>query len=177
MNLEQAAFIAEVIGGLGVILSLAYLATEVRRSTKQAQQDSMTMLTSKRTEIMYQVTDNPDLALIVWRCLAGSRVAPHEWARYSLYLSTTMITIEMGFRKIWAKEVDEVTAKTWREGADFWFKFPGMRTWWRAGQIGFSDQFRAYIEERFNEIELDGSEAKQIADSLSAIENGSKGSE
>jgi hypothetical protein len=116
MNLEQAAFIAELIGGLGVILSLIYLASEVRRSTKQSQRDSMALLTAKRTEIMYQVTDNPGLASIVWRCLAGARVPAHEWARYSLYLSTTMVTIEMGFRKIWANEVDDITAKTWVEG-------------------------------------------------------------
>jgi len=166
MNLEQAAFIAELIGGLGVVLSLIYLASEVRRSTKQSQRDSMALLTAKRTEIMYQVTDNPELASIVWRCLAGSRVPAHEWARYSLYLSTTMVTIEMGFRKIWANEVDDVTAKTWVEGADFWFKYPGMRTWWKAGQIGYSDRFCTYIDQRLNIVEADGSDAEQIVASL-----------
>jgi hypothetical protein len=27
-----------------------------------------------------------------------------------------MVTIELGFRKIWANEVDAVTTKTWVEG-------------------------------------------------------------
>ena len=166
MDLEQAASIAEVISGIGVVLSLVYLSTEVRRSTKQSQQDSMALLTTKRTEIMYQVTDNPELASIVWRCLAGSRVPAHQWARYSLYLTTTMVTFEMGFRKIWADEVDPVTAKTWVEGADFWFKYPGMRTWWKAGQIGYSDMFRAYIDQRLEFIEVDGRDAEQIVASL-----------
>ena len=166
MDLEQAAFLAEVIGGIGVILSLIYLSTEVRRSRKQSQRDSMALLTAKRTEIMYQVTDNHELAAIVWRCLAGSRVPAYEWARYSLYLTTTMVTIEMGFRKIWADEVDDITAKTWVEGADFWFKYPGMRTWWRAGQIGYSDQFSAYIEQRFKLIEVNGSDAEAVVASL-----------
>lgn len=166
MNLEQAAFIAEVVSGLGVILSLIYLTTEVRRSTKQAQRDSMALLTAKRTEIMYQVTDNPELASIVWRCFSGTRVPAHEWARYSLYLQTTMVTIEMGFRKIWANEVDPVTAKTWIEGADFWFKYPGVRTWWKAGPIGFSDKFSAYIDQRLELIEVDGSDAEKIVASL-----------
>ena len=126
----------------------------------------MALLTAKRTEIMYQVTDNPELASIVWRCLAGSRVPAYEWARYSLYLTTTMVTIEMGFKKIWDNEVDPVTTKTWVEGADFWFKFPGMRTWWKAGQIGFSDQFSDYIDQRFKLIEVNGSDAEQIVASL-----------
>lgn len=104
MNLEQAAFIAEVIKGIGAVLSLIYLASEVRRSTMQSQRDSMALLTSKRTEIMYQVTDNPELASIVWRYLSGSRVPAHHWTRYSLYLTTTMVTIEMEFRKIWANQ-------------------------------------------------------------------------
>tara|TARA_R110002073_G_scaffold110354_1_gene246488 strand:- start:647 stop:1159 length:513 start_codon:yes stop_codon:yes gene_type:complete len=166
MDLEQAAFIAEVISGIGVILSLAYLTSEVRRSTRQAQQDSMALLTTKRTEIMYQVTENPELAMIVWRCLSGARVPAYQWARYSLYLSTTMVTIEMGFKKIWANEVDAVTAKTWKEGADFWFKYPGMRTWWKAGQIGYSDMFCAYIDERLKVVEVDGRDAEQIVASL-----------
>jgi hypothetical protein len=167
MNLEQAAFIAEVIKGIGAVLSLIYLASEVRRSTMQSQRDSMALLTSKRTEIMYQVTDNPELASIVWRYLSGSRVPAHHWARYSLYVTTTMVTIEMEFRKIWANQVDSVTAKTWEEGADFWFKYPGMRTWWKAGQIGYSDQFSAYIDQRLKLIEVDGSDADQIVASLS----------
>ena len=65
---------------------------------------------------MYHVSDNPELASIVCRCLAGARVPAHQWAQYSLYLTTTMVTIELGFRKIWANEVDAVTTKTWVEG-------------------------------------------------------------
>ena len=170
MDLEQAAFLADVVGGIGVILSLIYLSTEVRRSTRQSQRESMALLTAKRTEIMYQVTDNHELAAIVWRCLAGSRVPAYEWARYSLYLTTTMVTIEMGFRKIWANEVDDVTAKTWVEGADFWFKYPGMRAWWRAGQIGYSDEFSDYIDQRFKLIKVDGRDAEQIVASLSTTD-------
>ena len=170
MDLEQAAFVAEVISGIGVILSLIYLTSEVRRSTKQSQRDSMALLTAKRTEIMYQVTDNPELASIVWRCLSGARVPAHQWARYSLYLTTTMVTIEMGFRKIWANEVDSVTAQTWEEGADFWFKYPGMRTWWKAGQIGYSDMFCAYVDERLKVVEVDASDAEQIVSSLPATD-------
>ena len=51
MNLEQAAFVAELIGGLGVIFSLVYLASEVRRSTKQSQRDSMALLTANRNNV------------------------------------------------------------------------------------------------------------------------------
>tara|TARA_B110000305_G_scaffold42107_1_gene44046 strand:+ start:242 stop:601 length:360 start_codon:yes stop_codon:yes gene_type:complete len=111
---------------------------------------------------MYHVSDNPELASIVWRCLAGARVPAHQWARYSHYLTTTVVTIELGFRKIWANEVDVVTTKTWVEGADFWFKYPGMRTWWKAGQIGYSDRFRAYIDQRLDFVEVDGRDAEAI---------------
>tara|TARA_B110000967_G_scaffold35531_1_gene34583 strand:- start:153 stop:398 length:246 start_codon:yes stop_codon:yes gene_type:complete len=73
-----------------------------------------------------------------------------------------VVTIELGFRKIWANEVDVVTTKTWVEGADFRFKYPGMRTWWKAGQIGYSDRFRAYIDQRLDFVEVDGRDAEAI---------------
>ncbi|MBT72630.1 MAG: hypothetical protein CMQ15_11435 [Gammaproteobacteria bacterium] len=111
MNLEQAAFIAEVIGGLGVVLSLVFLASELRNSTRQSQRDAMTLLTSKRNEMMYVLMDNPELTSIVWRCLSAQRVPAHEWSRFSVYLYTTMVTIELGFKKIWANEVDSITAE------------------------------------------------------------------
>ncbi|HJN97232.1 MAG TPA: hypothetical protein QGF41_16210 [Gammaproteobacteria bacterium] len=111
MNLEQAAFIAEVIGGLGVVLSLVFLASELRNSTRQSQRDAMTLLTSKRNEMMYVLMDNPELTSIVWRCWSAQRVPAHEWSRFSVYLYTTMVTIELGFKKIWANEVDSITAE------------------------------------------------------------------
>ena len=169
MNLEQAAFIAEVIGGLGVILSLLFLASELRNSTKQSQREAMTLLTSKRNEMMDVLMDNPELTSIVWRCLSGQRIPTHEWSRFSIYLYTTMITIELGFKKIWADEVDPMTAETWVEGSDWWLKFPGMRTWWKAEPIGFSNRFKGYIDQRLDIIQLDGSDADKVVASLDAI--------
>ena len=170
MNLEQAAFIAEVIGGVGVILSLVFLSSELRSSTKQSHRDAMTMLTSKRNEMMYVLMDNPELTSIVWRCLSGQRVSAHEWSRFSVYLYTTMVTIELGFKKIWANEVDPITSETWVEGADWWLRYPGMRTWWKAGQVGLSTRFKDYIDQQLDIIELDGRDADKIVDSLANID-------
>jgi len=166
MNLEQAAFIAEVIGGLGVVFSLVFLASELRHSTRQSQRDAMTLLTSKRNEMMYVLMDNPELTAIVWRCLSAHRVHAHEWSRFSVYLYTTMVTIELGFKKIWANEVDPITAEAWVEGSDWWLKYPGMRAWWKTGQIGFSIRFKDYLDQRLNIIEVDGRDADKIVASL-----------
>ena len=114
--------------------------------TKQSQRDAMTLLTSKRNEMMYVLMNNPELTSIVWRCLSGQRVQEHEWSRFRVYLYTTMVTIELGFKKIWADEVDPITSETWIEGADWWLKYPGMRTWWKNGQLGFSNRFKIYID-------------------------------
>lgn len=169
MNLEQAAFIAELIGGAGVVLSLLFLVKELRRSTKQSQRDAMTLLTSKRNEMLYVLMDNPELSFIIWRCLAGRRVSAHEWSRFSVYLNTTIVTLELGFKKIWAEEVDPITAKAWVEGSDWWLKYPGMRTWWSLSQVGLSSRFVDYIGQRLNDVEEDGSDAEKIVASLDKV--------
>ena len=169
MNLEQAAFIAEIIGGIGIVLSLVFLASELRSSTKQSQRDAMTLLASKRNEMMYVLMDNPELSSIVWRCLSGQQVQAYERSRFIVYMHTTIVTIELGFKKIWANEVDPITSETWVEGADWWLKYPGMRTWWKAGQVGLSSKFRDYIDQRLYNIEIDSSDADKIVDSLATI--------
>jgi hypothetical protein len=166
MNLEQAALIGEMIGGMGVVLSLLFLASELRRNTRQSQRDAMALLTSKRNEMMNVLMENPELSAIVWRCLSGQRVPAHEWSRFSVYLYTNMVNIELGFKKIWANEVDPVTAETWREGADWWLKYPGMRFWWKTIPVGLSHRFRDYIDQRLEAIEVDGRECDKVVASL-----------
>lgn len=166
MNLEEAAFMAEVIGGMGVVLSLVFLTSELRRSTRQSQRDAMTLLTSKRNEMMQVLMDKPELSSIIWRCLSGERVQAHEWSRFSAYAYTAMVTIELGFKKIWANEVDPITSEAWAEGADWWLKYPGMRIWWKTGQVGFASRFKDYINQRLYKIDMDSSDADKVVASL-----------
>ena len=37
-----------------------------------------------------------------------------------------------------------------------------MRTWWDAGQVGFSSRFKNYIDQRLDNIEVDGSDADRV---------------
>jgi hypothetical protein len=43
-----------------------------------------------------------------------------------------------------------------------------MRTWWKTGQIGFSNRFKDYLDQRLNIIEVDGSDADKIVASLAS---------
>ena len=50
MNWDAVGSVAETIGALGVILSLIYLANQIRNQNRQARLDSINELTRQRNE-------------------------------------------------------------------------------------------------------------------------------
>ena len=62
MNWEAIGVIAELLGALGVIASLIYLAIQVRGSTQQAKHDAARSVQSKLSAAIRSVSENPSLA-------------------------------------------------------------------------------------------------------------------
>ena len=64
MTLEQLALLAEILGGVGVIASLLYLAFEVRKQGQLSRINAAVQLADKWSGFMTPIHDDPGLSAI-----------------------------------------------------------------------------------------------------------------
>lgn len=167
MNWQQMSAIADAVAAVAVILSLSFLAWEVRAYARQAREDSMDLVTSRRHELLRILATDSELASLVWRGFAGvPRLPAHEWARFGMYLYTVVLEYERAWIKAKAGSLDKEVMQAWDDALVWWMKHPGVRAWWSSNHPGFSPGFSAYINAAMEGVAVDAHAASIVAASF-----------
>ena len=67
VNWEAISAIGQVVGAIAVVVSLIYLANEVRRNTRETRDASMRWVSDNYTQWVRQVSGHPDLSELYYR--------------------------------------------------------------------------------------------------------------
>jgi hypothetical protein len=104
MTLQDLGSISELVGGIGVVVSLVYLAFEIRLNTRGLDQNTETMRLSVENEIRSELNGfrmslaTDDTLSSIWsRGLRGEELDPNDHARFDLLLLNivAMITAQI----------------------------------------------------------------------------------
>ena len=76
--LESLANIGEFVSAIGVIVSVAYLAIQIRHNTKAVRSSSYHQAAEQTWNSCLAVSQNPQLAEIIARANAGEELSPAE---------------------------------------------------------------------------------------------------
>src|SRR2546430_7131000 len=69
MNWEMISAIGQMLGALGVIISIAYLAAQIRNQNKESQRAAMNVLTTHWSDLNRTLVENPEMAVLWIRAL------------------------------------------------------------------------------------------------------------
>jgi hypothetical protein len=94
MNWEAIAAVGEVVGATAVVLSLIYVATQIKQNTAASRAQSINQINSQYGALMSQIALNGDLAHIYRKAADGEELEPAESVRYTAYLSAFFAFIE-----------------------------------------------------------------------------------
>ena len=78
MNWEAIGAISEVVGAIAVVLSLIYVATQIKQNTAASRSQSINQINSQYGALMSQVAMNGDLAQIYRKATDGEALDPDE---------------------------------------------------------------------------------------------------
>ena len=94
MNWEAIIAVAEVVGAIAVVLSLIYVATQIKQNTEASRAQSINQINGQYGALMSQIATNGDLAKIYRKATDGEELEPDETVRYTAYLSAFFAFIE-----------------------------------------------------------------------------------
>jgi hypothetical protein len=147
VTLEDLGNIGEFFGAVGVIVSLVYLAIQVRQNTTSVQASTYQALVNSYSEFSGLVGGDAEVARIWREGLAGSSLTPDDMFRFHMIMIGASRRWENAFYQHERSMLSPAQWKGLGAGGLLALDSPGGRVWWaRSGPIYFSDEFREWVD-------------------------------
>jgi len=154
MNWDAIGAMAELLGAIGVIASLVYLATQIRQSREQMRAATAQQFQSQISATAQAAAQDAGLGRLVRRGYANvDDLDEDEFFRFGLYVGGMLTEYENSYYQYQKGLLDEGRWQHNRSQLAFILQPPGVRRWWSSGLIPgvLSPEFVALVEEILGE--------------------------
>ena len=143
VNWEAISAIGQIVGALAVVISLIYLAREVRSNAHATQQATMHSTSDTFNRWSQQLTEHPDLAELYYRGIHDfESLEGADLARFGALMLQGCFE---PWRLVYYQHLEgHLDPRVWRgfEAAMRDFNaYPGVQAWWRLRSHWFDEEF------------------------------------
>jgi len=154
MNWEATAAIGEIIGAAAVVISLAYLAGQIRISNRASKQAAEQHLLDNQRTWLGRISDSESLSTIWMR---GSRDDPSltegEWIRYGTLCHEVTLSWERSFLLEQDGGISSAILERDKRMRRIVIGSPGYRKWFTVRKTALTVEFADLIESELNTAE------------------------
>jgi hypothetical protein len=147
MDLSVLANLGEFVAGIGVIISLIYLAVQVRQNTAQVRASTTQAYSDAVGDLLESVYASPELTEFFVRALTNpDSMDEAEWIRWHMIMTRTTRHFDSAFYQFRTGTMD---AEIWdgiRSSMLAWFAQPGIIAWFHRYGERVSPTLRAELE-------------------------------
>ena len=146
-NLENIAYLGEIVGAVAVVISLIYLAIQVRQNTKAQRTENFSRALDRVAAMQASLSQDSDTAALFSKGVTDTaNLAPNERIRFTWAMYELFGAFEFIYFAAISDEIPDEVWQRWSAGVAFWLGFPGVRTWWDVRPIPFTDSFTEFVE-------------------------------
>jgi len=148
MDIDQLASIGELLGGIGVILSLLYLAFQLRDQSRGLRSESYGRSLDRLARMQERLAADDDFSKTFNKGLADPEgLSVGERIRFTWSCTEMFGDFEYMQHQHMQGVMPEVIWLRWHETIKFWLTFPGTRAWWYGKPSPFSTNFSLFVED------------------------------
>lgn len=153
MSLEVLAQIGEFVGGLVVVISLFYVALQVRQNTQSLRTENYGRVLDRISDVQARLSTDPEFTDIFSRGVADmGNLGPSERIRLAWALREMFGNYEFMFHQAKQGALPAEVWERWPTTMEWWLSFPGIRAWWDKKPTPFSVGFSEYVEEALSRV-------------------------
>ena len=145
MNWEAIGAIGEIGGAFAVLVSLIYLAAQIRQNTKMMRSSAKQELTVATQNLIYKLIDNSDVWVKLTTGLEAS--SPEEDARMSLLVRAMLRGFEAQSYQYQAGLLEQDEWQAMRAAIVEICALPGVARYWELLKPHMSERLRSVVEE------------------------------
>jgi hypothetical protein len=148
VNWEAISAIGQVVGALAVVISLIYVASEVRRNTNATHLAAMRSMHDAFNRWIQQLGQYPDLAELYARGLHDLKsLEGTEIIRFTALLHGAFRILEEIYHLQMKGHLEKAVWRGWEAALREFNALPGVQTFWRLRSHWFSDEFAKFIDQ------------------------------
>lgn len=147
MNWDFAAVIAQIIGALAVVVSLIYLAQQIRAQTRESRLNATRELAQDFRNLVAEVSREDDLFALFRRSLNDyDGLDEEERARIHMYFYSRIFGLhEQVHLHLKHKNIDTMFLESIQNRFSELIQTQGFKAWWRRNSYIYTQEFQEYI--------------------------------
>jgi len=156
MDLDTLAKLGEFIGGVFVVISLVYLAHQVRQNTRSLRSENYARVLERMSTLQARLSVDADLHHVFMvgaedpgRLSRAQRIR-FSWALYELFGAG-----EFMYHQSRDNALPPAVWARWEATIGWWLSHPGMRAWWAAKPAPLAADFEAFGNEVIRKDQFD----------------------
>lgn len=148
MDLDSLAKLGEFIGGFFVVVSLVYLAHQVRQNTRSLRSENYARVLERMSTVQSRLSADGELNRIVAvgaehpDQLTRAERLRFSWAMYELFGA-----VEFMYLQYREDALPESVWQRWESSLVWWLSHPGMQAWWAAKPAPLAAEFQQFADE------------------------------
>lgn len=145
--MEQLSYLAEIVAAVAIVISIIFLALEIRQNTVAVRLSTLHDVKDTIREVNLLAADKADLAEILFEGFQDlSQLSGGNRVRFYTYAHN----LHLGYENLYFQYVGgALDARHWSGMAQHMVdvsKVPGMQSYWEDRRQWFTDEFRRYWE-------------------------------
>jgi len=147
MTLDQLASIGEIIGALAVVISLVYLAIQIRSNTEAERTSTYQSIVSDFGAMNNTMASTPELSHLFVQAMENyHQLSSDQKARISQIFFQCFRFFENMFYQNKKGYLDEEVWIGWKRLMLTYYSRPGFQTWWEHRREVYSEPFAVFLE-------------------------------
>jgi hypothetical protein len=155
VTIQELGSLGEFIAAIATVLTLIYLAIQIRANTRASAIDSHRSINSAGSAAVIAIADNRELAEILNRGLRDlGSLDEVELTRLSMIVSKILSATQQGYLE--SAEARDSTYLDVLASGIYFMLAPGGRQWWRKNKMRWQTEFASWVNTR---LDLDSGSA------------------
>jgi hypothetical protein len=148
MNWEALGAVSELVGAVGVIATLIYLAAQIRQNSAVVRSATRQAISTQQADFGMQVAANPDLraAIANWLNVQSSQSSPDEQLRDQFFLRSALRMFENQYHQNKDGTFEDIVWSGYVENMKRLVAQPAFRKWWTESRALYSSDFAGFVD-------------------------------
>lgn len=148
MNWEAISAVGQIVGAIGVIVSVIYLANQVRSNARQTRLASMRAMSDAFNQWLYGLAGNPQIGELYHRGMRDfASIEGADLPRFSALMDSLFRIYEDMYYQHLERHLDPRVWRGFEAPMRDIIAYPGAQAWWQSRCHWFSRDFREFIEQ------------------------------
>jgi hypothetical protein len=145
MNLTDLASLGSFVSGIAVLISLVYLALQVKQATKHTRAQIAQNRINRMAEQQVRMAEG-ELGAIVGRGRMGAALSPEEIGRFMAFMRAQFWSAEDNFLQHREQMLADEMFKSFRASMTGLMRGPGSQAAWELARDSFVPEFRIFMD-------------------------------